>query len=121
MATSFLTALGAVPWGTVIDRAPGLIAQASSLLGTLRGKKEPPPALPPANDELAALRDAHAIQSAELATLRADLTQATALIVELSRDQAALIEQVRKLRLWCLAAGGAALLALLGVLALALR
>jgi len=119
VATSFLTALSAVPWGTLIERAPGLIEQGSKLLLSMRGKKDgvQVPVTAKAED----LRGIVAAQATEIATLRNDLTQASALIVELSRDQARLIGEVSRLRLWCKGIGAAAGLALIGMVVLAFR
>ena len=112
--------LGAVPWATVIDKAPHLINEGTKLLGSLRGKKAASPASPATND-IGRLAQVTQAQAEELATLRADLARTTELVVELSRSQAALIGQMRRLRTWCICAGGAAALALAGLAVVAVR
>lgn len=119
MAVGFLAALSAVPWGTVIERAPGLIEQGSKLLQSMRSEKAG--AQVPATAKAEDLREIAAAQAAEIAALRSDLTQASALIVELSRDQARLIGEVSRLRLWCKGIGAATGVALIGVVVLAFR
>ena len=100
MATAFLSVMATVPWGKVVDNAPQFIDNARRLLLTLRGKAKIDELTlldnePGMNDLKLALEE----QEMNIEALRIDLTQATEIILELTKSQARMIKVIRQLQI----------------------
>ena len=120
MATTFLTVLGSVPWGTVIERAPDIAEQAGRLVARLRGQTPAQLPAPSGKTEADELKALIAAQNDLNLRLQDELAKASEIVLVLSRDQEALVGQMHKLRRIAFTGVATGLLSLSGWIATAL-
>ena len=99
MPIPWLSAIKAIPWGSVVEHAPKVLGKARDLIGRQRSSSEasspPPPLEPLTQSEI----ETHlATARMEIKELQEKQKSLEAILSELAEQQSALVSQVKRLR-----------------------